>query len=54
MLEWNPDLICALGGGSVMDAAKTMWVIYEHPELDTLDKILSTKPLPQSIPRQHA
>lgn len=47
MLEWNPDLICALGGGSVMDAAKTMWVIYEHPELDTLDKILSTKPLPK-------
>ncbi|MGI6756086.1 MAG: iron-containing alcohol dehydrogenase [Atopobiaceae bacterium] len=46
MLEWKPNLICALGGGSVMDAAKTMWVIYEHPELDTLDKVLSTKPLP--------
>ena len=30
-----------------MDAAKTMWVMYEHPELDTLDKILSTKPLPK-------
>ncbi|MBS5865553.1 iron-containing alcohol dehydrogenase [Olegusella massiliensis] len=47
MTEWQPDLICALGGGSVMDAAKTMWVMYEHPELDTLDKILSTKPLPK-------
>lgn len=47
MLEWGPDLIVALGGGSVMDAAKTMWVIYEHPELDTLEKILATKPLPK-------
>lgn len=47
MLEWRPDLICALGGGSVMDAAKTMWVIYEHPEFDTLNKILATKPLPK-------
>lgn len=47
MLEWQPDLICALGGGSVMDAAKTMWVIYEHPELDSLEKILATKPLPK-------
>lgn len=47
MLDWQPDLICALGGGSVMDAAKTMWVIYEHPELDDLEKILSTKPLPK-------
>lgn len=47
MSAWQPDLICALGGGSVMDAAKTMWVMYEHPELDTLDKILATKPLPK-------
>lgn len=47
MVTWQPDLICALGGGSVMDAAKTMWVMYEHPELDSLDKILHTKPLPE-------
>ena len=46
MAQWKPDLICALGGGSVMDAAKTMWVIYEHPELADLDHLLATKPLP--------
>ena len=47
MLEQKPDLICALGGGSVMDATKTMWVMYEHPELKDLDQILHTKPLPK-------
>lgn len=47
MLEEEPDLICALGGGSVMDAAKTMWVMYEHPELEELDQILHAKPLPK-------
>jgi len=29
-----PDWIIALGGGSVIDAAKAMWVLYEHPELE--------------------
>ncbi|HUX86634.1 MAG TPA: iron-containing alcohol dehydrogenase [Chloroflexota bacterium] len=29
-----PDLIVALGGGSAIDTAKTLWVKYEHPELD--------------------
>lgn len=32
MLSFNPDVIIALGGGSPMDAAKIMWVMYEHPE----------------------
>lgn len=47
MLEAGPDMICALGGGSVMDAAKTMWVMYEHPELTELDQILTAKPFPK-------
>ncbi len=32
MLNFNPDTIISLGGGSPMDAAKIMWVLYEHPE----------------------
>ena len=37
MLAYKPDLILAIGGGSAMDAAKIMWVLYEHPEADFLD-----------------
>ncbi len=32
MNSFQPDVIIALGGGSPMDAAKIMWVMYEHPE----------------------
>ena len=34
---FEPDCIIAIGGGSPMDAAKIMWVMYEHPEVDFMD-----------------
>ena len=37
MRSFKPDTIIALGGGSAMDAAKIMWVLYEHPEADFMD-----------------
>jgi acetaldehyde dehydrogenase/alcohol dehydrogenase len=32
--SFNPDVIIAFGGGSPMDAAKVMWLMYEHPEIE--------------------
>ena len=46
MLEFQPDWIIALGGGSSLDAAKGMWIFYEYPELDFKSIIK-----PHSIPK---
>ena len=35
--NFAPDVIIAIGGGSAMDAAKIMWVLYEHPDADFTD-----------------
>ena len=37
MTAFAPDVIIAVGGGSAMDAAKIMWVLYEHPDADFMD-----------------
>lgn len=37
MLEYQPDVIVGVGGGSVMSAAKAMWLLYENPDLDLED-----------------
>jgi acetaldehyde dehydrogenase/alcohol dehydrogenase len=34
MRRFNPDTVIALGGGSAIDAAKGMWLFYEHPEVE--------------------
>lgn len=46
MREFNPDVIVAIGGGSPIDAAKAMWVFYEHPE-KTFDDIKDPFTIPK-------
>jgi alcohol dehydrogenase class IV len=53
MVSFGPDLIVALGGGSPMDAAKLMWVLYEHPEIKSLEEVLKATPFPRLRQRAH-
>ena len=46
MRNFEPDWIIAMGGGSPIDAAKAMWVFYEHPEL-TFDDIKDPFTIPE-------
>ncbi len=47
-LAFQPDLLVALGGGSVIDSTKALWAFYEHPELDrqALFKAFVSRPYP--------
>lgn len=47
MSDYKPDWIIAVGGCSSIDAAKTMWAIYEHPELtlEIMSKVGGVPPL---------
>lgn len=45
MQQFNPDILIAVGGGSPMDAAKVMSILYEYPEIDI--ESISTTNLPQ-------
>ncbi len=46
MRKFEPDVIVAIGGGSPIDAAKAMWVFYEHPE-KTFDDIKDPFTMPK-------
>ena len=46
MREFEPDIIISMGGGSPIDAAKAMWVFYEHPET-TFDDIKDPFTIPE-------
>jgi alcohol dehydrogenase class IV len=48
--ELQPDLIVALGGGSVIDSAKALWAFYEHPELGRHDLFQTSVSQPYPLP----
>lgn len=46
MREFGPDLIVSIGGGSPIDAAKAMWIFYEHPDV-TFDDVKDPFTVPE-------
>ena len=49
LLEFEPDVIVGIGGGSAMSAAKAMWMIYENPQLDLAAAVKNPECLPQPV-----
>ena len=47
MDEFQPDVIVGIGGTAVLDMAKIMWLMYEHPQLD-IDQLVKTAGKPVS------
>jgi alcohol dehydrogenase class IV len=45
MKQFEPDVIVAIGGGSVMDGAKVAWILYERPDITNLATISPIQPL---------
>ena len=52
MLEFEPDWIVAVGGGSPIDAAKAMWVKYEYPEI-TFEEMCKVFGMPELRKKAH-
>ena len=52
MLEFEPDWIIAMGGGSPIDAAKAMWIKYEYPEI-TFEEMCKVFGIPELRKKAH-
>jgi alcohol dehydrogenase class IV len=47
MIQYQPDVIIAVGGGSAMDAAKAMWIFYENPDINDLETLMDKEKFPK-------